>query len=263
MSNLNHSYKHTDGIVRQLLRSASLYLLRLLYSCSKLMYCLTRREISCACSVCNRVTRCCNKLPHFMSKNRAPSSERTFLVLITSANGQCCNVSCVFMSRKCTPPLFKARMCSCQCSGSPITRLTAKNELPNSGQLLNTWSTRCFALDTDKPAAWPQLVCTRANHWGGRGSRSPNTGFGKRNFTSFKLGVWAKSAALQICPVCKRNYKRSSKFDTCAAGRLLKPCHEPRLGADWGCLTLEEDPPGSRVPLGWTALQCREGWRRV
>lgn len=131
-----------------------------------------------------------------MSKKRAPSSDRTFLVLITSANGQCCKVSWVTISKKCTPLRFKARMCSCQFSFSPITLFTAKNELPNRDQLLRTCNTRCLALETGRPAAWPQDVCTKANHWGGLGSLRPRTGLGNKNFTSLMLGGWPRSAAL-------------------------------------------------------------------
>lgn len=42
------------------------------------MYCRINREISCACSVWTRITLCCIRLPTFISKYRAPSSERTY-----------------------------------------------------------------------------------------------------------------------------------------------------------------------------------------
>ena len=52
------------------------------------------------------------RFPHFMSRNRVPSSIWTFLVEMTSVKGEWISVSWVTWSKKLTPFLLRAMMWS-------------------------------------------------------------------------------------------------------------------------------------------------------
>lgn len=127
----------------------------------------------------------------------------TFLVEITSLNGQCCIVSWVFGSRKSTPRLFNASISSLHIGltssagdSSDQTRFTAKKLLPNNGHDDKTFKNCALTCMGLSPAIDGQADCTNATHCAGRSSRSDRAGFGNRNFISFIAGRWLRSAAL-------------------------------------------------------------------